>query len=397
MLKRKINIMVLVCSIMAALFSGPDVYAKTSVDVTNHFETGIVDIGIKEYQKNEDGSEGEWIDNPTVMPGDEVSKIPRIHNYGTDCYVRVKITFREAGEITEEHLFGMSDKWMKADDGYYYYKEILKTGTETDVFDGLEIPENLSEDMADRSFYIDINADAIQSKNFTPDFESASPWGGVEILECGKEGQYDISTFKKSDKQSFEIEYQGKTGKLVKNKEDFFQNFPYLMPGDKYSDHITIVNDDKTKDLKIYFRSEATDDSELLDKIILRITTDMNGEKKEVYEGPLRAEKLIKDGLLGVIQRGDEGTFYFEIEVPKELNNKYTILNSHVKWIFSTKPISETQQTPGNANGKPVQTGDAALTGMYAGICIMSVVGIVTGIEEGILFSKRKEGGFNGE
>lgn len=386
MLKRKNFIMVLAFSIMTVLFCGPEAYAKTSVDVTNHFETGIVDIGIKEYQKNKDGSEGEWKGNPTVMPGDEVSKIPRIYNYGTDCYVRVKIAFRDAGDITEENLFGMSDKWMKADDGYYYYKEILKTGATTDVFNGLEIPEDLSEDMAEKSFYINIDADAIQSKNFTPDFESASPWGKVEILECGKEGQYDINTFKKSDKQSFEIEYQGKTGKLVKNKDDFFVNFPYLMPGDKYSDFITIVNDDKTKDLKIYFRSEAKDDSELLDKIILRITTDLNGVKKEVYHGPLRAVELLKDDLLGVIQRGDEGTFYFEIEVPKELNNKYTILDSYVKWIFSTKPIRETQQPPEDGGiknpitGKPVQTGDMALTGIYAGMLISSTVGMTAGI-----------------
>ena len=360
MLKRKNILRMLLFFFVIILFSGTETDAKTSVDVTNHFETGIVDIRIKEYQIV-NGQEEIWTDPPMVLPGDRVSKIPRIYNDGTDCYVRVKICFREAGELTEANLFGMSAKWMKADDGWYYYKEILKTGTTVDVFKGFEIQKNLSEDMTEKTFYIDIDADAIQSKNFTPDFEAASPWGTVEILKCEKEGQYDISILKKSDTQSFEIRYEGDIGKLIKNKEDFFVNFPYLMPGDKYSDFIRIVNDDKTKDLNIYFRSEAKDDSELLDKIFLRITMERNGETKNIYYGSLRALELSKDCLLGVIPKGSEGEFYFEIEVPKTLNNKYTILDSNVKWIFSIEPIQNTEPMIGNS----VKTGDDAKVWMY--------------------------------
>lgn len=33
--------------------------------------------------------------------------------------------------------------------------------------------------------------------------------------------------------------------KLVTNKNDFFANMPALMPGDKYSDNLTIYNDSK--------------------------------------------------------------------------------------------------------------------------------------------------------
>lgn len=353
---------------VTAFFGRLETYALTSVDVINHLETGIIDIGIKEY-RNVNGKEAAWEDNLTVLPGDSISKIPRIYNYGADCYVRVKITFREVEELTENNLLGMSNNWMKADDGYYYYKEILKTGKTADVFCGLKIQRNLSESMSEKTFYIDIDADAIQSKNFIPDFESASPWGRVEIVKCEKEGQYDIGILKKSDKQSFKIEYQGKTEELVKNRQDFFENFPYLMPGDKYRDFIKIVNDDKRKDLNIYFRSETKDDSELLDKILLRITTEFRGKIKDIYSGSLSAAKLSEEGLLGVIPKGSEGVFYFEIEVPKELNNKYTILNSYVKWIFSTKPISETHVDSVIKNpliGEPVKTGDTSMLGIYA-------------------------------
>lgn len=379
MLKRNRFIIVLAFSVMMLVSPTGQAYAKTSVDVTNNFETGIVDIGIKEYQIT-DGKEELWKDNPIVLPGDKVSKIPRVYNYGADCYVRVKIAFRETEEITEEHLFGISDKWLKADDGYYYYTEILKSGKDVDVFQGLRIPEEISEEMSGKSFYLDISLDAIQSKNFTPDFKSASPWGSIEIMKCEKEGQYDISTFKKSDNQSFKIEYRGDTGKLVKNKDDFFMNFPYLMPGDKYSDRIEIENSDKRKDVKLYFRSEAKDDSELLDKIMLRITTDINGEQKEVYYGSLRAAQLSEDILLGVIKKNSKGVFYFEIEVPAELNNKYTILDSYVKWIFSTEPIKENKQDAiiNPITGKPVQTGDTGMPLAYASLMAASTVILMT-------------------
>lgn len=367
MLKRKNIVMIHIFFFVIMLLGRTETFAKTSVDVQNHFETGIVDIGIKEYQIV-NGQEEIWVDHPTILPGDQVSKIPRIYNYGADCYVRVKILFRDIDAITEDNLLGMSVKWIKADDGWYYYKEILKTGTTVDVFKGFEVQENLAEHTTSKTFYIDIDADAIQSKNFVPNFESASPWGNVEILNCQKEGQYDIGILKKSDTQSFEIRYEGKSGDLVKNKEDFFANFPYLMPGDKYRDFIGFVNEDKTRDLNIYFRSEALDDSELLDKIFLRITTELKGEEKNVYYGPLRAVELSQDGLLGVIPKSSEGKFYFEIEVPETLNNQYTICDSYVKWIFSTEPITKTEPI----TGKPVKTGDSAMAWVYVFLMICS-------------------------
>ena len=78
MLKRKNIVMILILFVMTMLFCRTEIYAKTSVDVTNHFETGIVDIGIKEYREV-NGKEELWEDNLTVLPGDRVSKIPRIY------------------------------------------------------------------------------------------------------------------------------------------------------------------------------------------------------------------------------------------------------------------------------------------------------------------------------
>lgn len=332
-MKRKV-LAILLCIAMLVCGSG-FVYGMTTTSVVNEFETGIVDIELDEYQIV-NGEEEPWVDNPTVMPGDVISKIPRVVNPGNDCYIRVKITFRDTDQLSEDDLFGMNDKWVKADDGYWYYTEILEHDASVDVFAGILIPDDFSQDNAGNKFYVDIDVDAIQSKNFEPDYSLAKPWGDIEILKCEKEGQYDVSTFKVSDSKSFEIVYNGEADVLAKNADDFFENFPYLMPGDEYSDSIVFENDSNV-DVIIYFHTEDIDDSELLDKIQLKITTVINGETVVVYDGFLRATDLQDDIVLGVIPAGKTGDFNFEISVPAELNNKYTIESSAVKWVFSTE------------------------------------------------------------
>lgn len=341
------------------------IYGLVSVSVQNDFETGIVDISIAEYMM--DGQkEVTWEDNPLVLPGAIISKIPRITNDGNNCYVRAKITFKGNDKIDDAALFGMNEKWLKADDGYYYYTEELPHGEQIDLFAGLEIPVDLPAESQGQLFYIDIAADAIQSKNFNPDFRSAAPWGSVEIMKCDKSGQYDVSSFKQSDSKSFQIVYQGDIAKLISNYDDFFANIPYLMPGDAYGDAVSIRNNGN-EEIKIYFRSNAEDDSELLDKIQLAITTEIGGVTKTIYQGSLRAEDLKNNVVLGKIPAGEKAAFRFDISVPKSLNNHYTIQNSFVKWIFSTEPIVE-PSIP--------QTGDSFPFYFHAGVMVMSLMGL---------------------
>ena len=380
MIKRKLFIILLGLSLM--LFGCGLIFAMISVEVTNHFETGIVDISLAEFQKVGD-TEELWEDNPTVLPGDVVSKIPRVHNDGNDCYIRAKITIRDTSEITESSLLGITDLWHKAPDGYYYYTKVLPHGEDVDIFQAVSIPVDLPDDNQGQLFHVDIDVDAIQSKNFTPEFDTASPWGRVEILECKKEGQYDISTFKQAGNLSFKIEYQGDAKKLIKNHDDFFANIPYIMPGDTYSDAVSISNDGN-KDMQIYFRSAADDPSDLLDKIQLTITTEIDGAAKAFYQGSLRAAQLSDNVILGTIPAGEKGSFNFTISVPAELNNEYTIQSSQLKWIFSTEFIEE-----------PIapETGDKSNILFYIGLLGLSMVGAGIVIVSGV---KRKGVKYNG-
>lgn len=382
--RRHILLILLCVSGLLCIRSGY-VYAMASVSVINEFETGIVDISLEEYQRSGQ-KERLWEDDPVILPGDKVSKIPRISNHGNECFVRAKLTFRDTDDLSDHDFYGMDADWIKCSDGYYYYTKSLRPNDHIDIFQGIDIPVDFPQEDEGSSFYLDINVDAIQSKNFTPDYEASAPWGNVEILTCEKEGQYDIRTFKQSDTQSFRIIYQGNAGKLITNREDFFVNFPYLMPGDEYADSARLINDGK-EDINLYFRSEAFDDSELLEKIRLAIDCTIDGKTSRIYEGNLRAEELKDHQLLGTIPAGSEGVFSFTVYVPAWMNNKYTILDSYVKWIFSTDPIKDTTAAP--------KTGDStnALYVFAAGAAlgIIAVCGLIrNGRRRGLISIRKK-------
>lgn len=373
MRKKKLIIFLASLSILMC-GSGATILARTETSVMNHLATGIVDIQLKEY-RIQDGEEQIYEDVKDVLPGQTISKIPRIHNQGNDCYVRVKLALEGTEEKIE--IQEMGKNWIEGKDGYLYDTEILKTGQDTELFRSIHIPEDFS--LAEgASFRLIIHAEAIQSKNFTPDFQADSPWGAVEIQQCEKEGQYDITSFKQAANQSLEVVYQGDSKKLFSNPDDFFSNFPVMMPGDRYQESVELKNTND-KSLKLYFQTSAEDiaDNDLLEQLQLKITTDIAGKQDTIYEGALKAEALAQDKLLGEIPAGKSGNFLFELSVPAELDNPYTVLTNQVKWIFSTGPIQPLT---------PVQTGDMRKTGIY-----LLIAGVATGAGTYALWKGRKK------
>ena len=207
-MKKKYMMAACACMSCVLLGSGTYVYARPETSVTNHFSTGVVDINLDEYELTANGGEepfrdytGKKGENPLIMPGDDISKIPRITNDGNDCYVRAKLEFSGTDVDLEKELYGFPSGWEKHDDGYYYYKNILNTGDKIDIFEGLKIPTDFPQTEEGKTFKLKIDVDAVQSKNFTPNWDDRSPWGDVEIQDCIRDG-YDIATFKKADNQS---------------------------------------------------------------------------------------------------------------------------------------------------------------------------------------------------
>ena len=362
--KKKI-IMTLSCFALLLVGCGSIIYAMPETSVTNEFETGIVDIKLNEYQIK-DNKEVAWDTAMNILPGQTISKIPRIHNNGNDCYIRVKVEFNGTQEELEDDIFGINDNWVKKADGYYYYNDILETNESVDFFQGIKIPKDFSQEAQEETFYLDIDVDAIQSKNFLPDFNSSQPWGDIHIIEC-KTGEYDVTLFKKGNSKKLNVEYQGDIEQLITNEKDFFTNFSVMLPGDIYEDSIDLINNGNN-DIKLYFRSEALNNTELLEKITLEISTEINNTTELVYKGPLKATELSENILLGQLPKNSSGKLNFKIEVPAELDNEYSILSDYVKWIFSTELIES----------KPIRTGDSKVIGAYLILAGVSLITLVT-------------------
>ncbi len=327
------------------------IYAYTEVSVKNEFSTGVVDISLEEYTVQNDTEKLWENDIKNILPGQNISKIPRIKNCGNDCYIRADVDFLNTS-ITKEAIYGISDDWILAADGYYYHKNILKSGMSVDLFKGFTVPENFDEKYENTLFDLKINVDAIQSDHFNPDFSLFSPWGDVEIQTCKKEGLHEISTLDKKEFLKFKIIYKDDTEKLIKNHENFFANFPILLPGDRYTDSVHISNNSK-EPIKLYFHTSIFEENDLLDEVMLKIYGEFDNESRLIYDGTIRGKELFDNILLADLNGGEEGKVIFEIYVPEELDNDYVLLDSEVIWNFLTESIKSSEA--------PVPTGDHAM------------------------------------
>lgn len=373
------------------------IYARTTASVNNTFEFGVVDISLSEYQI-QNNKEVSYPNKPiTIVPGMVISKIPRIHNNGADCYVRAKISFKNTDEIDESDLT-INKNWKQADDGYWYYTKVLPAEEDVDLFSTVNIPSDFSEDDANTKIRLTIEVDAIQAKNFTPNFKRAKPWGNVEIIAYKSDDDYEYSQFKQAKQQLFTVTYQGDAGTLVTNRKDFFENMPFLMPGDSYDDELTIQNNGKNP-IKLYFSTTYNQEElKLLEKIDLTITKTIDGQTSTVYEGDLAAADLEKSVLIDTFDPGEKGTMAFTVTVPPELTNEYALQDSDVTWIFSSDeiitdnpdddknqddktPNKDTDKTPDdnktpNKNPDAPKTGDLNINILLA-VFISSAIGLI--------------------
>lgn len=158
-------------------------------DFINQAKADTVDIKLDEFSIS-DGKEVSYSNSDKInMPGDQISKIPRISNKASDCYIRVKYDFfmdnPDLKGIDTTNLVDFStENWIKCDDGYYYYTEIFNENANIDLFKGVTIPSSWGNEYAEQKFKINITAEAIQSKNFTPNFDSQNPWNGEKTELC---------------------------------------------------------------------------------------------------------------------------------------------------------------------------------------------------------------------
>ena len=100
----------------------------------NSFEVGQNTIEVvEEYEPPEE-----------ITGGTVIVKKPYVKNKGNlPCFVRMRADFSDSKAIEFCEEIKINDKWeYNTKDGYYYYKEVLKVGEETEyLFEEIKIKE----------------------------------------------------------------------------------------------------------------------------------------------------------------------------------------------------------------------------------------------------------------
>ncbi len=391
-MKYFLKIMILsLCVLMPCTISAHAGTSGEEVSTSNRITTGDVHIDLQEYAI-ENGHEQLFQNHQIVLPGDVISKIPRVQNLGEDCYVRMSVNFLGDTILTEEQLQEIQPGW-KHIGNYYYYTKILKRGSHIDLFRGLQIPTTLTEASSENIISLNLRAEAIQASGFAPDFSSEQPWGDQTVEDCVHE--IDNQLLADSRPVLFTVEYKDDSQKLILQEEDFFQNFQRLMPGTSYTDQASISNSSEQA-IELFFRTgydaSQEDAASLLES--LKLTIQYN--QKTLYQGNLKAEALEEGISLGIFAPGASGEMQYTITVPKELTNSFARRQAEVIWTYSMKeaslsvtPDPTTSVHTGSDTGtaSPVKTGDE--TSVFQWILLLFAGAVLIGI--GVFWKRRKQ------
>lgn len=347
------------------------IYAFTNmsiVSVENELNTGAINIELKEYTMAENGKEVLYNPNiKDVLPGEKVSFIPRISNLGGDCYVRAKVTYTDINnnntKEADNNIEIEKKNWIKCGD-YWYYKLVVKSGENVDLFKTFKIPEDISNEYQGKDIQINITTEAVQAKNFKPDFESASPWQDVSIKKA-KDNSY--KTDKVQSNTNVKIEYENNADLYIDVPDTFFGELSYIFPGDIISEE-AIINNKSSNEIDYFVSTGNLDENnkevkELINKLKLTIKID----DKVIYEGNVLG---IENLSLGKYKENESAKVTFMISVPKNLENEYSALNSVLKWKFTVS---------GEEKIDPPQTGDVKTIVVFT-IFFVSAIGLITSL-----------------
>ena len=302
------------------------IYVIANQGTNKGLSTDLVDIEVKNYKLDEDENESEFGDEERkVIPGEEFSIIPKVFNLGMDCYLRIKVNYINEDTDFIDYVTGFSGDFTKYGE-YYYYNNVFKSNENVKIFDTIRIPEDVASRVSNGKIKLQVIAEAIQEKNFQPDYALADPWKNVQPSKTVN------STYEIDDKSNVTINYENNTDKDISVSDNFFERARKIVPGDNFTDSIKIKNTNKEKVgyyLSLNVDKKDSKDKDLLNQIQL-IITNKNG--KVVYKGKLLKEDKL---LLGEYKLGEEDELYFNVIVPEDLNNEYENLGPKLLLVFS--------------------------------------------------------------
>ena len=204
--KRRILVAALAVALIAILACGSLAYFTSTKTLTNKFMTATYDpsnpdkpvtgeelFSIKVYETDNTKTDNSVTETgntyANILPGDVLKKDPTVQNTGDySAYVRVAITMTKAAEwetVCAKHnltdwtdlLQNFNSAWELKETSedvaantvtkVYYLNTALDADVTSQIFDGINIPDEFDvDDMAAlAAFDITITADAIQTKN----------------------------------------------------------------------------------------------------------------------------------------------------------------------------------------------------------------------------------------
>ena len=296
----------------------------------NGLSTGAVDISISEYNQND---EPFLEDGKVVMPGDEISLVPRVNNLGIDCYLRARITYTINNDILDEtdYVFGDYSSWKKEGD-YYYYESIFGREESLDLFYKVKIPDVVPNSYQGKDVVVRIIVDAVQAKNF--------------------DGKWTQVNIKKSVNRMYDIDYEGESSVIYEANtfnhivldDSYFRSLGNFLPGDSMSENIRILNNEKTRNE--YFLAVDYDDE--LNKNEIQLLRKMRLVIKN-SEGDILTDSNLADKekhSLGVYQGKKEEDLVVTLSLDEDIDNDYSKIFAKILWKFSYDDLDRKEESP---------------------------------------------------
>lgn len=375
--RNKIFILGLICALIMCI-SG--IYAFTNISilsVNNEINTGVVKIELKQYSINSNGTETTYNEKAqTVLPGEVISLIPRVSNLGDDCYIRAKFSYIDANNVTisvDDNINMDDEKWIKCGE-YWYFKPIIKSGENIDLFKTLKIPTDMPNKYQNQIVQLNITTEAVQSNNFNPNFDSNSPWEEVSVKKATNNA---YKTDKVQLNSNVKVEYENNADMYINVPDDFFGKLGHILPGDSITQQVTIKNTSKEELEYQVFTNTTNDISGKSLELLKKINITINAEDKKIYDGSLYK---IDNCSLGKYKPNETSIITFTINIPKEFENEYSALNTLINWKFSV--IGAEKVTPPEEEKTSPKTGDTKFIVSITMFFISTIVFIITLIAE---------------
>jgi len=183
--KQRIILAAVLVICMAIFATGTLAFFTAEETAYNVITTGILSMDLVEETT---GGEP-WPDGGIsgAMPGMEVDKVPYVKNDGgidfwTRISVSVTVTGKGGEELSDEYISLNFDEanWTEKD-GYYYYNSAVKPGEETEpLFTKVSFSKDMPNAYMNAQVEIEVNADAVQSRNNGDSAVNAAGWSDAE-------------------------------------------------------------------------------------------------------------------------------------------------------------------------------------------------------------------------